>query len=265
MTIAELTDKIRAFRDARDWAQFHKPNDMAAAVAIEAAELQEHFLWKTHEESAEHLVRHGDEVAEQRRWPTSPFTSCSWPTMPGSTLAKRSRPSSRSMRSATPPTRLGAGTTNTPTTSNPTEPLPTGFQLRVRSTWASSIVPFSNLPDASIWKTCLTSFQSRGVVVYLASAFSCPANCISRLASWTSVPKSLQIHQPFLFHQLPRNFPPKSSRFRPVLSQTGKQEDFSTFGLQPRWSSEPSQSRLHRQKNENAHKRSQSMRRTAPG
>ena len=65
MTIAELTDKIRAFRDARDWAQFHKPNDMAAAVAIEAAELQEHFLWKTHEESAEHLVRHGDEVAEE--------------------------------------------------------------------------------------------------------------------------------------------------------------------------------------------------------
>ena len=65
MTIAELTDKIRAFRDARDWAQFHKPKDMAAAVAIEAAELQEHFLWKTHEESAEHLVRHGDEVAEE--------------------------------------------------------------------------------------------------------------------------------------------------------------------------------------------------------
>ena len=65
MTIAELTDKIRAFRDARDWAQFHKPKDMAAAVAIEAAELQEHFLWKTHEESAEHLTRHGDEVAEE--------------------------------------------------------------------------------------------------------------------------------------------------------------------------------------------------------
>ena len=65
MTIAELTDKIRAFRDARDWAQFHKPKDMAAAVAIEAAELQEHFLWKTHEASAEHLVKHGDEVAEE--------------------------------------------------------------------------------------------------------------------------------------------------------------------------------------------------------
>ena len=65
MPIAELTDKIRAVRDGRDWAQFHKPKGMAAAVAIEAAELQEHFLWKTHDESAEHLVRHGDEVAEE--------------------------------------------------------------------------------------------------------------------------------------------------------------------------------------------------------
>ena len=40
MTFAELTEQILAFRDARDWAQFHKPKDMAAAVAIEAAELQ---------------------------------------------------------------------------------------------------------------------------------------------------------------------------------------------------------------------------------
>ncbi len=65
MTIAELTDQILAFRDARDWAQFHKPKDMVAAVAIEAAELQEHFLWKTHKESADHLAECGAEVAEE--------------------------------------------------------------------------------------------------------------------------------------------------------------------------------------------------------
>jgi dCTP diphosphatase len=65
MIFAELTEQILAFRDARDWAQFHKPKDMAAAVAIEAAELQEHFLWKTHEESAEHLAKHGAAVAEE--------------------------------------------------------------------------------------------------------------------------------------------------------------------------------------------------------
>ena len=65
MTIAELTDQILAFRDARDWAQFHRPKDMAASVAIEAAELQEHFLWKTHEESAVHLAKCGADVAEE--------------------------------------------------------------------------------------------------------------------------------------------------------------------------------------------------------
>lgn len=63
MTIAELTDKIRAFRDARDWSQFHKPKDMAAALAIEAGELQEHFLWKTDLECREHLVKHKADVA----------------------------------------------------------------------------------------------------------------------------------------------------------------------------------------------------------
>ena len=38
---------------------------MVAAVAIEVAELQVHFLWKTHEVSAEHLAKHGYEVAEE--------------------------------------------------------------------------------------------------------------------------------------------------------------------------------------------------------
>jgi NTP pyrophosphatase (non-canonical NTP hydrolase) len=47
MNLNELTSKITAFRDARDWKQFHKANHLAAAIAIEAAELQEHFLWKS--------------------------------------------------------------------------------------------------------------------------------------------------------------------------------------------------------------------------
>lgn len=38
---------VRAFRDAREWSQFHTPKNLAAALAIEAAELQECFLWKT--------------------------------------------------------------------------------------------------------------------------------------------------------------------------------------------------------------------------
>ncbi|MFM9011455.1 MAG: nucleotide pyrophosphohydrolase [Planctomycetota bacterium] len=41
---------LRKFRDDRDWSQFHNPKDLAAAIAIEAGELQEHFLWKTKEQ-----------------------------------------------------------------------------------------------------------------------------------------------------------------------------------------------------------------------
>ena len=47
VTLADLVAAVRRFRDDRDWAQFHTPKNLAAAVAIEAAELQERFLWKT--------------------------------------------------------------------------------------------------------------------------------------------------------------------------------------------------------------------------
>jgi NTP pyrophosphatase (non-canonical NTP hydrolase) len=43
------------FRRKRNWEQFHKPKELAAALAIEASELQEVFLWKTEEEVA-HLL-----------------------------------------------------------------------------------------------------------------------------------------------------------------------------------------------------------------
>lgn len=45
-TIQDLIHKLIAFRDERDWQQFHNPKDLAAALSIEAAELQELFLWK---------------------------------------------------------------------------------------------------------------------------------------------------------------------------------------------------------------------------
>lgn len=42
-----LRDEVLAFRDARDWKQFHTPKNLAAGLAIEAGELQEQFLWCT--------------------------------------------------------------------------------------------------------------------------------------------------------------------------------------------------------------------------
>lgn len=41
----DLINRIRNFRDDRDWSQFHTPENLAKAVSIEASELLENFLW----------------------------------------------------------------------------------------------------------------------------------------------------------------------------------------------------------------------------
>ena len=41
-----------AFVRARDWEQFHSPKNLSMALAAEAGELMEHFLWATPEQSA---------------------------------------------------------------------------------------------------------------------------------------------------------------------------------------------------------------------
>ena len=46
-----LIDELVKFRNARNWNQFHNTKDLALAISIEAAELNELFLWKTTEES----------------------------------------------------------------------------------------------------------------------------------------------------------------------------------------------------------------------
>ena len=43
----EVMQRLRQFRDERDWKQFHNPKDLALALSIEASELLEAFLWKT--------------------------------------------------------------------------------------------------------------------------------------------------------------------------------------------------------------------------
>lgn len=65
MTIEELTARIRAFRDARDWRQFHSPKDMAVAIIAEAGELLQHFVWKTPEQSEVRAVEKLTEIREE--------------------------------------------------------------------------------------------------------------------------------------------------------------------------------------------------------
>ena len=42
----DLMSALVEFRDARDWQQFHDSKNLAVALSIEAAELNELFLWK---------------------------------------------------------------------------------------------------------------------------------------------------------------------------------------------------------------------------
>jgi len=60
-TVAALREVVRRFVADRDWGQFHSPKNLSMALAIEAAELMEHFQWITTEAS-----RHIGEEAEKR-------------------------------------------------------------------------------------------------------------------------------------------------------------------------------------------------------
>jgi len=66
----DLIRAVRAFRDERDWRQFHNPKDLAISISLEAAELLEQFQWKTAAEveallkNDEGRKRIGEEMAD---------------------------------------------------------------------------------------------------------------------------------------------------------------------------------------------------------
>ncbi len=51
--IAELKDLVKEFVDARQWNAFHSPKNLSMSLAIEAAELMEHFQWISTDASRE--------------------------------------------------------------------------------------------------------------------------------------------------------------------------------------------------------------------
>jgi NTP pyrophosphatase (non-canonical NTP hydrolase) len=69
-TVAQLKERVREFVDERDWQRFHTPKNLAMSLAIEAAELMEHFQWISTEESARlarderRLAAVGEELAD---------------------------------------------------------------------------------------------------------------------------------------------------------------------------------------------------------
>src|SRR4051812_37923708 len=63
--IKQLTAKIKAFRDARDWKQFHNHKDVALSLVLEASEVLEHFQWKSPKEVEDHGKQAKDELADE--------------------------------------------------------------------------------------------------------------------------------------------------------------------------------------------------------
>ena len=70
-TIEDIRARLRSFRDARDWSQFHRPRDLALAISGEVGELAELFLWISDaeiearlEDDERYRAKIADEVAD---------------------------------------------------------------------------------------------------------------------------------------------------------------------------------------------------------
>ncbi len=55
ITVQELKEQVSRFRDERDWLKYDTPRNLAISISVEAAELLEHFQWKTDEQVSEAL------------------------------------------------------------------------------------------------------------------------------------------------------------------------------------------------------------------
>ncbi len=63
--IKQITEKIINFRDKRDWKQFHNHKDMALSLALEVAEVLEHFQWKSPQDVEAHVASSKDELSDE--------------------------------------------------------------------------------------------------------------------------------------------------------------------------------------------------------
>ena len=61
----EILEKIRQFRDARDWMKFHDPKNLAVSIVIEASELLEQFQWKDEKAVEQHVRENSVEIADE--------------------------------------------------------------------------------------------------------------------------------------------------------------------------------------------------------
>lgn len=57
----DIIDKLKKFRDDRNWSQFHTPENIAKSIVLEAAELLENYQWKNDSADIENIK---DELAD---------------------------------------------------------------------------------------------------------------------------------------------------------------------------------------------------------
>ena len=60
--IEQIMEELIAFRNERDWEQFHNPKDLALAISVEAGELLELFLWKNADDANKEKIK--EELAD---------------------------------------------------------------------------------------------------------------------------------------------------------------------------------------------------------
>ncbi len=63
--IQEITKKLIDFRNKREWQHYHNPKDIALSITLEAAELLEHFQWKSEEDIMNHIKKNKKEIGEE--------------------------------------------------------------------------------------------------------------------------------------------------------------------------------------------------------
>ena len=61
----DMQQKIIAFVKEREWEQFHNPKDTAISLSLEAAEVLEHFQWKTEAEIKRYIKTNKNDIGEE--------------------------------------------------------------------------------------------------------------------------------------------------------------------------------------------------------
>ena len=64
-SITSLTQRIQEFVDARDWRQFHNAKDLSVAIAAEAGELMQHFVWQQEGQIDDRIRKNREEIASE--------------------------------------------------------------------------------------------------------------------------------------------------------------------------------------------------------